>query len=117
LNDFHGVRAVKTAPGVPADLAANWVEGCAIIGFFLDPTGRIMDPRVVLERPAGSGVANAAIAVLRGDIYVANSEQGFDSPAAPDRPFAMTIGFGRANGHLVVSKVSVQKQQTIHILH
>jgi len=114
---FHGVHAVMTTPGLPQNLIEHWASGCAVISFFLDPSGRITDPQVVLERPTGNGVANAAITVLRGDIFKANSEQGFDSPALPNQPFAMTAGFGRANGHLIVSKLTVRKYQTIHIGH
>jgi hypothetical protein len=96
---FHGVRWLMTHAYGP-DLTRDWINGCAIISFELDASGRIVDPRVVMEAPAGSGVGAFAIRTLEPDLFAAASERYRETraPVGPHARYATTVGLAMING-------------------
>jgi hypothetical protein len=111
-NQFHSVHLrLKQAGPLPLDVTDHWLDGCAIIGFQLDSAGRLTDPEIVTEQPEGSGAGNLAIAVLERDLYAPDPEKNMESPApgGEETRYAITVGFGYQDGHLVLAKRSVRK--------
>ncbi len=96
---------MMASPEVTPDEARTVGDGCAIVSFGLDSTGRITDPAVELERPANVGVGAAAVSVLSRNVYAANGENLFGNqvPTGAAARFAVTVGFAHEDGHLAVA--------------